>query len=299
MPPADLHPTPAAAETPRCAWCAAPAERPLIVGERLRCARCGVWTTHPWPTAEQLDAAYTGPYRPRTGRFSGPGDRILAFTRGRLARRIDRIAPPGPVLDVGAGDGSLLRALERSGRAARGLERGEEQLAQLEGRFAAVVLWHSLEHLPSPTAALGRAAELLEPGGLLVLALPNAASLQAVAFGDRWLALDIPRHLTHVPASALVARLQRAGLRVTRISHWRGGQVLFGWLHGLVGGLPGAPSLYDALRRPAARFAPMPAPARAYALAAAVLLAPVAAAAALIEVLLRRGGSVYVEARHD
>ncbi len=128
-------------------------------------------------------------------------------------------------------------------------------------------------------------------------AMPNAASLQARAFGDRWLALDLPRHLVHVPAGALVQRLRDLGLTVERVSHLRGGQVVFGWLHGLVGSLPGRPDLYDAIRRPAARRRPLSAGRRVALLAAATLLLPVAAVLGLAEAALRRGGSVYVEAR--
>ena len=179
---------------------------------------------------------------PIPGRFSGPGDRLLELTRGRLARRLDRIAPPGAVLDVGSGDGTLLRALRARGREALGLERGETgpgvreaDVRELDERFAAIVFWHSLEHLPDAGAVVDHACTLLEPGGALVVALPNPSSAQAQAFGDRWLALDLPRHLIHVPAETLTARLESNGLRIGRRSGWRGGQVMFGWLHGLVG----------------------------------------------------------------
>ena len=134
---------------------------------------------------------------------------------------------------------------------------------------------------------------------MIVVAMPNAASLQASVFGDRWLALDLPRHLVHVPARALRDRLTGLGLRIERTSQLRGGQAVFGWLHGLVGALPGHPDLYDAIRRPAARSAPMTPGRRALALAAAVVLLPGAAAATLVEAALGRGGSAYVEARRD
>ena len=88
-----------------------------------RCAACGVGNTRPWPTDAELDAAYGGWYRPPSGRFSGVGDAVLRRFRGRLARRLDRIAPPGPVLDVGAGDGALLDALRAAAATALGLER--------------------------------------------------------------------------------------------------------------------------------------------------------------------------------
>ena len=81
-----------------------------------------------------------------------------------------------------------------------------------------------------------------------------------------------------------------------RVSHLRGGQVLFGWLHGLVGLLPGRPDLYDAIRRPEARRRPLGPRRRAVTLAAGVLLTPAAAAASAAEVApaprrdrLRRG----------
>jgi SAM-dependent methyltransferase len=294
-----------------CAWCAAS----LADGRRLRgrtvCARCGVATTSPWPTPEQLDAAYAG-YRPSGGRFGGPLDALLRATRSRLARRIDARAPAGPVLDVGAGDGTLCFALAHLGREAVGLEREVPQaiatarprprfldatVHDLDGPFAAVVLWHSLEHLPDPGATLDRIArDLLAPGGLLVVAVPDAQSWQARVFGDDWLALDLPRHLTHIPHSALHARLRAGGLQVERTSAWRGGQALFGWGHGLTKRLTGR-DLYDAIRRPEARFAPMTGTDRAVALGTAAATLPLAAAAAAAEVLAGCGGSAHVEAR--
>jgi SAM-dependent methyltransferase len=270
----------------------------------VRCGYCGVATTDPWPTEAELDLAYSTWYRPSSGRFSGIGDAILRRTRGRLARRLDRIAPPGPVLDVGAGDGALLDALAVRGREALGLERDAKRpdmrladLRDVNGAWAAIVFWHSLEHLPHPGQQLARAASALAPGGILVIAAPNNHSLQARLFGDRWLALDLPRHLVHLSSEALIERLNGLTLDVQRVSYWRGGQVVFGWLHGLVGTLPGHLDLYDAVRRPDAQRLRQSAPIRIVPLALGSLLAPVAILAAAIEIVLRRSGTVYVEAR--
>jgi hypothetical protein len=289
-----------------CAWCGAtlPPDRGRLPG-RARCEACGVATTDPWPSAETLGAAYAGWYRPVGGRFLGAGDALLRRSRGALALRLERICPPGPVLDVGAGDGSLVDAIRARGRTAIGLERVPTRpdiragdVTDVEERdWAAIVFWHSLEHLQAPGAALEHAAGLLRDGGALVIAAPNAASLQALAFGDRWLALDLPRHLVHIPARALLRRLREVGMTVTRVSYVRGGQVVFGWLHGLVGTVPGTADFYDAVRRPEARSAPVSRRVRAGTLAAGAALLPVAALAAAVEVALRRGGSVYVEAR--
>jgi len=257
------------------------------------------------PDEEELERAYAGWYRPAGGRFAGVGDTLLRRLRCRLATRLDRISPPGPVLDVGAGDGALLDALGSRGREAVGLDRKashpavrELELAEVEGDWAAVVFWHSLEHLPNAGATLGRAVAMLEPGGVLVVAMPNATSLQARLFARRWFALDIPRHLVHVPSLALLDRLRQLGMEIERVSYLRGGQVVFGWLAGFIACLAGRPSLYDAIRRPEAREAPLGAAQRIAVLCAAILLLPLAVLCAGVEAALGRGGTVYVEARN-
>jgi SAM-dependent methyltransferase len=290
-----------------CAWC----EHKLSDDDecragRIRCTRCGVATTSPWPSDEQLAGAYAVWYRPEAGRFSGLGDAVLRRTRSELANRLHRILPPGPVLDVGAGDGTLVEAFRRHGRDATGVDpyaSGSSphvravEFEEMTGAWSAVIFWHSLEHLRRPVRALQHAAALVVPGGVLVVAVPNAASLQARLFGDRWLALDLPRHLVHISPQALLSQIEALGFRVERVSYLRGGQVLFGWLHGIVGQLPSHPDLYDAIRRDQARQAAQSPAFRLYALAAAAAALPLALVATAIEVATRSGGTIYVEAR--
>jgi SAM-dependent methyltransferase len=296
-----------APSTVQCAWCEHRFDDTddRLTG-RVRCARCGVATTSPWPSDEQLGAAYADWYRPQSGRFSGLGDKVLRRTRSALADRLHRILPPGPVLDVGAGDGTLVEAFVRRGRDAVGLEPHASgphirnaEVEEVDGTWSAVIFWHSLEHLRQPARALSHAASLLGPGGTLIVAVPNATSLQARAFDDRWLALDLPRHLVHLNPPALLAKIEALGLRVERVSYLRGGQVVFGWVHGFVGKLPGHPDLYDAIRRSEARQGADNPVFRLYALAAAVVALPFALAATVVEVAARSGGTVYIEARRD
>ncbi|HWF34636.1 MAG TPA: class I SAM-dependent methyltransferase [Solirubrobacteraceae bacterium] len=293
------------APAPSCVWCGS-LGRP-VAGRLAVCDACGTATTYPPPDEAELEAAYSGWYRPAGGRFAGGGDRLLRRSRATLARRLDEHAPAGPVLDVGCGEGALLDALHARGREALGLERTSARadvrarevtaFHEREGEWAAVVFWHSLEHLRQPAAALARGCELLGPGGLLVVAVPNRASWQARAMGERWFALDIPRHLVHLPASALTDSVRARGLEIERVSYWRGGQVMFGWLQGIVAGLPGHLDLYDAIRQPEARSRRLTSRQRVAAVAAGVAASPLALALAGAEVAARAGGTVYLEAR--
>jgi SAM-dependent methyltransferase len=231
------------------------------------------------------------------------GDAVLNRTRAAMAGRIDEIAPDGPVLDVGAGEGVLIDALRSRGREVMGLEPDprhpdivDRSIADVEGEWAAVVFWHSLEHLPNPGTAVREAARLLLPGGVVVIAVPNTDSLQAHAFGDEWLHLDIPRHLVHLPAPSLKAGLREDGFDIERVSALRGGQIAIGWLHGLVGAF--GLDLYQSLRAGGARRGSIPVGRRLAAIAAGIALFPVALACSSVEILLGRSGTVYVEARH-
>jgi SAM-dependent methyltransferase len=291
----------------RCAWCghefAAPDRR--LTG-RIACAECGVATTSPWPSDAQLSAAYGDWYRPAGGRFSGLGDTVLRRMRATIATRLNRALPPGPVLDVGAGDGNLVRAFKKLGRDALGIDPYAApnhpdvlatQVEDVSGQYSAVIFWHSLEHLRQPVRSLRHAATLIAPGGVLVIAVPNAASMQARVFGDRWLHLDVPRHLVHITPAALICAVESLGLKVERVSYSRGGQVLFGWLHGLVAQFPGHPDLYDAIRREGARQDAQAPLSRLCTLAAGVVMLPAAVVLSVIEVARHAGGSIYVEAR--
>ncbi len=301
-----MNATPGATHPKACRWCGAPlgADAVRLAG-RTVCASCGAATTDPFPSPEELEAAYGDWYRPvGARRFAGFGDRILARSRATLARRIDRLAPPGPVLDVGAGAGWLVDALRARGREAVGLERAghradlrDSSITELDGEWAAIVFWHSLEHLPDPGAAVAAAARLLAPRGVLIIAVPDNSSIQARVFGDAWLHLDLPRHLVHLTRAALVQRLPAYGLRVTRISGWRAGQVVIGWLDGAVARLPGRLDLYEALRTAPAQSRVMGTWRRAASIGMGIALWPVAILGAAAEVAVRRSGTVYVEAR--
>lgn len=77
-------------------------------------------------------------------------------------------------------------------------------------------MWHVVEHLLNPPAALTRARELLAPGGLLLIELPNWNSIGRIARGSRWSQLRPPEHIDFFIPHSLRFALEQAGFQVVR-----------------------------------------------------------------------------------
>lgn len=86
-------------------------------------------------------------------------------------------------------------------------------LRKEETRYDAICLWHSLEHIAEPWEVLRMAADRLQPGGVLLVALPNPESTQARFMKGRWPHHDMPRHLYAFPRSWIEKRAAEQGLK--------------------------------------------------------------------------------------
>jgi SAM-dependent methyltransferase len=142
---------------------------------------------------------------------------------------------PGRLLEVGCGVGTYLDLVSDLGWRTYGVEISPEasRLAQAKGHriyqgsferatwppvyFQAACLWHALEHLHDPAAALRKLQELMAPGAELLIEVPNWESRGASHFGGDWYALDLPRHLCFLTLHTLRRLLVEAGFQPDRI----------------------------------------------------------------------------------
>jgi SAM-dependent methyltransferase len=216
------------------------------------------------------------------------------------------------LLDIGCGDGSFLEAcrqlpwvrvgLDMSLDALRAakergglgvLQAGVEALPFADESFAVITLFHVFEHLGFPHPCLREAHRVLEPGGWLIIQVPNTASLERQWFGRNWAGFEVPRHLINYSDKSLGAFLEVQGFRVRRIDHfsWRDNPSV------LVRSL--FPRLYPPARRLAGRRGSR------WPLADTVLdlfyllLVLMATPLAWLESIARRGGIIFVEARKE
>jgi len=208
--------------------------RDYVTGDRfdvVQCRRCGFATTHPVPAS--LDRYYPPRYR----RFNPFAAFVLHYLYlRRVGGWVARLGPSGLALEIGSGTGWMLRALRERGWRVVGSERSAEAAAasraaagvpMFAGDLEAVrpapvldliIMFHVLEHLADPLAALRAAAARLRPGGTLVLGLPNNASWQARVAGSYWMHLDVPRHLCHFSPDTIERALSLTGFRLIRIT---------------------------------------------------------------------------------
>lgn len=284
-----------------------------------RCLACGLgWTDPPVPDAEIASWYPQAYYGDGNARFHPQLERLIRLFRLRRAAVIRRWSGPGKALDVGCGRGFLLKTLRELGYEPHGVELADHAAwhaahrlhipvhvgplataPHAPGSFSVVVFWHTLEHFPDPFAMLRKAAELLRPGGLLVVAVPNSESLQAAVTGPDWFHLDVPRHYWHFGASSLNAALDRAGFDVVQEDHFSFEQNPYGWLQSLLNMMtPRFNFLYDWLKSKSARSAPLRKnPKQAlWTLFWAAVLAPLSVLLTVAEAALRRGGTVEVYA---
>lgn len=174
----------------------------------VRCSGCGLEWQHPLPDAEVLDALYGDDYFERWGATPAEFEAVRGMKRATYAALLDRLEPhrsAGVLLDVGCAFGYLVELAGERGYDAFGLDRNADAIGRASEplaarlhcgeldaqafagkRFDVITLVDVLEHVPRPDDLLAACRARLEPEGLLVLIVPNAASFTRRLFRGHW-----------------------------------------------------------------------------------------------------------------
>jgi SAM-dependent methyltransferase len=298
-------------------WRAATASDPQLAARESyaleRCGECGSAITVGSPEPALYEGGTYAPARGGIGALISPLRRLADRDRMRFLRRLPR---GGRVLEVGAGDGAFVARLAAAGYDARGIEpspsagamasragarvrRATAEDAEVEPASEdAVVLWHALEHFDDPEATLRRIHAWVRPGGTVVVAVPDLASVQARLGGDRWFHQDVPRHRTHFTATGLQRLLERTGYRLIGVRHLLVEQNPLGMWQTLLNRLTVERDFAFRLLKRDLPDAPLGVRALDLVISAVagVVLVPVAIGAEVVAGLAGRGGTMVAEA---
>ncbi|HEV2208400.1 MAG TPA: class I SAM-dependent methyltransferase [Verrucomicrobiae bacterium] len=206
-------------------------------GFQLRkCEQCGLLYVNPRPPDGAVDdAARTGTHR---------GERVLCTTGAyleskelRLRRALELVfngsLPEGSWLDIGAGFGELLAALQAlcgSKLSVVGLEPNSDKVlaaqarglpvelmeggVRARGRFDYVSALNVYSHLPDPVQTIREWADLLRPGGQILLQTGDTSNLPPWRHPRPY---SLPDHLSFASEPILRNVLEKIGLHVTAV----------------------------------------------------------------------------------
>ncbi len=216
----------------------------------VKCTKCDLVYTSPRPDKDSIGKYYSGNYYTHNakGWFSGG---IAGLTKSilkyiiyfplllRFGKGFDlsKVFGSGVVLDIGCGNGALLQKLNQAGWDVYGLDVDSvavktaselvpaakifvsdfESVDLPHDTFSLITASHVLEHVFSPTDFLLKTKKLLRKDGKLLIRVPNFGSGESLLFGERWLGLDVPRHLYHFTPATITNLFLASGFSVIYI----------------------------------------------------------------------------------
>lgn len=198
-----------------------------------RCTGCGLMMT----SVRDDDATLARVYAEWTGNEGEPEEPARRRNVTDALTLLGRYqSPPGCLLDAGCGTGRFVRAAQRVGWEAAGLDVSSWAvciarrrcpgarfemglLPQVDVPAASVdvvTLWNVLEHLPQPLETLARIRTWLRPDGWLFLSMPDAESRIARLAGRRWVLL-LREHLWYFSRATIARLLAGAGFTLAAV----------------------------------------------------------------------------------
>jgi SAM-dependent methyltransferase len=213
----------------QCPICSGPSSFAFrkLADDYFRC-HCGFLFIWPRPGEEYLQDRYR-----QHGEEYWSDERVLKFTFSpsksrREIRFLRRFSSGGKLLDIGCSTGSFVRAALDAGFDAEGVDISSPAITcgkklglplrcldvlndPLPDQYDIVSMWATLEHLPDPMRHLKRARDLLRPGGLLLVSVPNFSGITQKLIGkwDRYVGAG---HLNYFTPHVLRFTLETCGM---------------------------------------------------------------------------------------
>jgi 2-polyprenyl-3-methyl-5-hydroxy-6-metoxy-1,4-benzoquinol methylase len=199
----------------------------------LRCRRCQLGYTDPYPTEDTSGRLYDAK---ESSDFDVVQDTAIDRVKDTLSRRLLASLAPHDhvraVLDYSTGNGRFavsaaavfpdarVDAVDYQeapppllSRPSNGVQYYSLAAFQdHEQRYDLIILRHVLEHTHHPVDLVRFLGSRLAVDGVLYIEVPNLDSGGAQVFGTKWKGFYVPRHIFHYTVASLTEIVERAGL---------------------------------------------------------------------------------------
>lgn len=199
----------------------------------LRCPVCGLLWFAEFPSESSLRAFYEShydhyltstsqQYEKDPGAFSSSARHILSLVTGFVG------PPPTSLLEIGSSYPVVGAALRDQGLYVEAVEPNKNARLWGQGqglvmhsdfetvhrKFDAILASHVMEHLLNPDSFIERAKTFLNPSGVLIVKVPNAASWQSELLQSQWEWAAYPDHLWGFTPLAISQLLTHNGFEI-------------------------------------------------------------------------------------
>jgi 2-polyprenyl-3-methyl-5-hydroxy-6-metoxy-1,4-benzoquinol methylase len=201
----------------------------------VRCDNCGLIFRNPVLSYRERLKLYAKDYFEHG--YLDKENQIRLYNNATcFIERLSRYCNIGRLLDIGAATGAYVKAAIDKGWEAHGIELSPSAVKfakdywdvdLLQGTleeahfpdnfFDAIILIHTLEHLPDPLKILQGINRILKRTGMLYVGVPNISSYKAKKFGEKWWALKPAEHLFFFSPKTLKLLLEKAEFDILRI----------------------------------------------------------------------------------
>jgi hypothetical protein len=186
----------------------------------VKCEACDFHFTNPIPVAEEIgeyykSESYISHSSSNKGLINKIYQKVRTYTLKQKVKLIQSQTNGLDHLDIGAGTGHFINATALAGFNTLGLEPDEDartlansafkvniqpldELHKLENNSRDVItMWHVLEHVYDLQKDVKKMTSILKEDGVMIVAVPNRNSYDAIKYKEFWAAYDLPIHLYH------------------------------------------------------------------------------------------------------
>ncbi len=136
------------------------------------------------------------------------------------------------ILDVGSGIGRHLIKMQKEGFSnltgidpfidcdisyENGVNILKKNIFEIKGSFDFIMLHHSFEHMPRPSAVLNKLFDLLRHQRYVLIRIPVVSSFAWREYGINWVQIDAPRHLFLHSTKSMQTLVKQTGFKLADI----------------------------------------------------------------------------------